>query len=73
MAKQYAFLNSIENDREITKETDYEFLHNMQSGLLLALKEHGRLNESQYRYAQSRLNRQRSEWYAKPRQKGENR
>ena len=69
MAKQYASLEAIENDRKITKETDYEFLYQIQSGLLLALKEQGRLNEMQYRYAQDRLNQQCREWTKKLQQK----
>lgn len=59
MAKQYASLEAIEHDRRITKETDEEFLYQLQTGLLLALKERGRLNEMQYRHAQDRLNQQR--------------
>ena len=70
MAKQYASLEAIENDRKITKETDNEFLHQLQSGLLLALKERGRLNEMQYRHAQDRLNQQRRDWTKKQQQKG---
>ena len=69
MAKQYASLEAIENDRKITKEADYGFLHHIQSGLLLALKEQGRLNEMQYRYAQDRLNQQCREWTKKLQQK----
>lgn len=65
MAKQYASLESIENDRKITKEADYDFLHQLQSGLLLALKERGRINEMQYCHAQNRLNRQHQEWTKK--------
>lgn len=62
MAKQYASLEAVENNRKITKETDYEFLYHLQSSLLLALKEEGRFNEMQYRHAQHRLNQQRREW-----------
>lgn len=70
MARVYASLEAIENERKITKETDYVFLHQLQSGLLLALKERGRLNEMQYRYAQDRLNQQHREWTKKLQQKG---
>ena len=70
MAKQYASLEAIENNHKITKDTDYEFLHHLQSGLLLALKERGRLNGMQYRCAQERLNQQRWEWTKKLQQKG---
>ncbi len=70
MAKKFASLEHIENDRKITKETNYEFLHHLQTGLLLALKEQGRLNEIQYRHAQEKLNQQRREWTRKLQQKG---
>lgn len=69
MAKQYASLEAIENDRIIKKETDYDFLYQLQRGLLLALKERGRINEMQYCNAQNRLNRQRQKWTRKQ-QKG---
>ncbi len=70
MAKQFASLERIENDRKITKETDYEFLHHLQTGLLLALKEQGRLNEIQYRHAQEKLNQQLRDVTRKNQQKG---
>lgn len=59
MAKQFAKLQRIENDRRITKETDYEFLYQLQNALLLALKERGRLSQMQYRHAEERLQAQR--------------
>ncbi len=59
MAKQFASLKRIDNNRKITEETDEAFLHRLQTGLLLALKEQGRLNEMQYRYAQRLLDQQR--------------
>ena len=68
MAKKYASLERIENDRQITRETDGPFLHRLQSGLLLALKEQGQLSEMQYRRAQERLDRQYREWTAKLRE-----
>lgn len=49
----------IENDHAITKEGDADFLYCLQQGLLLALKEQGRLNEMQYRQAESTLAQQR--------------
>ena len=52
MAKPYASLERIDNNRPITPETDHKFLYRLQSGLLLALKENERLSEPQYRYAQ---------------------
>lgn len=47
-----ARLQGIENNRKITKKTDSEFLYALQSGLLLALKERGRLDEMQFRHAE---------------------
>ncbi|MDR3766785.1 MAG: hypothetical protein Q3Y08_07100 [Butyricicoccus sp.] len=59
MAKQYSSLEYIDNNRKITEETDYEFLYRLQSGLLLALKDNGRLSEPQYHHAQEQLDQQR--------------
>lgn len=59
MARRFAKLQRIDNDHKITKNTDYEFLYHFQNGLLLALKEKGRLNELQYRRAGERLKQQR--------------
>ena len=70
MAKRFATLEKIENNRKITREIDELFLYRLQSGLLLALKEKGRLNEIQYRHAQYRLDRQHREWIQKHKQKG---
>ena len=53
-----ARLQGIENNRRITKETDSEFLYTLQSGLLLALKERGRLDEMQFRHAERALREQ---------------
>lgn len=71
MAKKFASLERIENDRQITRESDAPFLHRLQSGLLLALKEQGQLSEMQYRRAQERLDRQYREWTAHLRQNRE--
>ncbi|WP_122789048.1 hypothetical protein [Intestinibacillus sp. Marseille-P6563] len=70
MAKPYASLERIDNNRPITPETDHKFLYRLQSGLLLALKENERLSEPQYRYAQEQLDRQRREQIKKLPQKG---
>ena len=56
-----AVLRSVENDRKITKEQDYEFLYEYQKAVLLALKEAGSLTEMQYRYAEGKLKEQRNE------------
>lgn len=71
MARQYASLERIEHNHKITRETDHAFLYRLQGGLLLALKEQGRLNEMQYRQARDRLDRQHRDWIRKLQQKGE--
>ncbi len=58
---EQAVLRSVENDRRITEEQDAEFLYLLQNAILLALKEAGRLNEMQYRYAEEKLKTQRRE------------
>ena len=57
MAEQARLLD-IENDREITKETDSQFLFEYQRAVLLTLKDKGVLNEMQYRYAEEKLKKQ---------------
>lgn len=57
MAEQAQLLD-IENDREITKETDSHFLFEYQRAVLLTLKDKGILNEMQYRYAEEKLKKQ---------------
>ena len=57
MAEQARLLD-IENDREITKETDSQFLFEYQRAVLLTLKNKGVLNEMQYRYAEEKLKKQ---------------
>lgn len=57
MAEQ-ARLLGVENDREITKETDSQFLFEYQRAILLELKDRGVLNEIQYRYAEEKLKKQ---------------
>lgn len=57
MAEQ-ARLLGVENNREITKETDSQFLFEYQRDILLELKEKGVLNEMQYRYAEEKLKKQ---------------
>ena len=54
-----AVLRSVEQSRRITEEQDAEFLYACQRALLLALKEGGRLNEEQCRYAEEKLKAQR--------------
>ena len=59
--KQYAVLQRIENDHKITRETDREFLYDLENALLLALLEDGTLPQMQYRQASEKLKRQRRE------------
>ena len=59
MARQFAILQRVDNNEEITKETHYEFLYHLQNSLLLALREQGRLNAMQHRYAEEKLKQQR--------------
>ena len=55
---EQAVLRYVENDRRITEEQDAKFLYLLQNAVLLALKEAGRLNEMQYRYAEEELKAQ---------------
>ena len=57
MAEQVRLV-SVEHDREITKETDSQFLFEYQRAILLELKDKGVLNEIQYRYAEEKLKKQ---------------
>ncbi len=59
MMRDRAVLQSVEQDRRITEEQDSGFLYLYQNAVLLALKEAGRLTETQYRYAEGRLKEQR--------------
>lgn len=59
MARQFAEFKCIENNEVITKEANYEFLYHLQSAILLALREKGRLNAMQYRQAEEKLKQQR--------------
>lgn len=70
MQRQYASLDRIEYNHKITRDTDFQFLYRLQGSLLLALKEQGRLSETQYRLAQERLDRQRRDWIKKLHQNG---
>lgn len=58
--KDYAKLASIESSHEITRISDPQFWYEYQKSILLALKEEGVLNETQYRYADGQLKRQRT-------------
>lgn len=71
MAKQFAKLQCIDNNDTITKESHYEFLYHLQSAVLLALREQGRLNVMQYRYAEEKLKQQRRDRAKSILEKGE--
>ena len=59
MTVQFAMLQRIDHNDTITEETHYEFIYHLQSAVLLALRERGRLNAVQYRYAEEKLKQQR--------------
>lgn len=71
MSKEFASLERIDNDHKITRDTEDRFLHRLQSGLLLALKEQGRLSQAQYQYAQEQLDRLRRERTRKQLEEGQ--
>lgn len=71
MIKKFAELQRIENDRKISKETDYEFLYQLQYALLLALKESGTLNAAQFQLAEERLREQKRRRARKLMEKGD--
>ena len=56
--EEQARLVDVEHDREITKETDSQFLFEYQRAILLSLKDSGALDETQYRYAEEMLKSQ---------------
>lgn len=58
MQKKYAVLQHVIENQAITMGSDGEFVFHLQRALLLGLKEQGRLNELQYRYAIDKLNYQ---------------
>ena len=53
--KRYAALLKIEHEKEITWDNAAEFLHQLEIGLLLALKEDGFLTQTQYQYGETTL------------------
>lgn len=59
MAKKFAKLQRIENNEPITRESNYDFLYQLQHALLLALREQGRLTPMQLRHAEEKLRTQR--------------
>ena len=51
-------LERLENDREITRKADGEFLYAYQQGLLLSLLASGKLTQTQFNHAGSALKQQ---------------
>ena len=72
MARRFAELQRIDDNEAITKETHYEFLYHLQSAMLLALREQGRLNTMQHRHAEEMLKQQRRDRTRNLLKKGEN-
>ena len=59
MMRRKVLLLQIENDREISPETDEEFFDVLWRSLLLALKEDGFINEAQLRRAEEKIRTQK--------------
>ncbi len=59
MMRRKVLLLQIENDREISPETDEEFFDALWRSLLLALKEDGFMNEAQLRRAEEKIRTQK--------------
>ena len=59
MKKHFSQLQMIENNHDITSNTDDLFLYHLEQALLLALRERGRINMIQYRRAEHQLLQQR--------------
>ena len=58
MTKKFAKLYRIEHNEVITKETNDKFIYHLECAMLLALREQGRLNAVQHRYAEEKLKQQ---------------
>lgn len=61
MARKFEKLDRIEHNEPITMESNSEFLYQLQSALLLVLREQGILNPMQHRHAEEKLKQQRRE------------
>ena len=59
MMRRKVLLLQIENDREISPETDEEFFDALWRSLLLALKEDGFMNEAQLRRTEEKIRTQK--------------
>ena len=58
MMRRKVLLLQIENDREISPETDVEFFDALWRSLLLSLKEDGFMNDAQLRRAEEQIRTQ---------------
>ena len=52
-------LTNVENNQTISRDVNFNFFYELQRGVLLSLKEDGKLNEMQYRNAEEVLKEQR--------------
>ena len=52
-------LARVEDDRPLTRDSDIDFFFELQRGVLLSLKDMGKLTEMQYRNAEEALKEQR--------------
>ena len=52
-------LITVEDNRSIARDADIDFFYELQRGVLLSLKEAGKLTEMQYRNAEETLKEQR--------------
>ena len=59
MMRRKVLLLQIENDREISPETDEKFFGALWRSLLLALKEDGFMNEAQLRRTEEKIRTQK--------------
>lgn len=66
MAMKFAALERIENGCRIERDTNPEFWHHLEQGLLLALTESGTLHAAHSLQAREELDRDRREWGSKP-------
>lgn len=65
-----AKLVKVEDNQTITKDAYFDFFYELQCGVLLSLKEEGKLTEMQYRHAENALKEQRRESYLEKMQGG---
>ena len=70
MVVRFATLQQINHDHKITRDTDFEFVYQLEYALLLALRESRTLNAMQFRQAEEKLKHQRQERARKLIEKG---